>query len=127
MSFGNMKIVLTSVMVDDQERVLRFYTGIPGFVKKTEIPMGEFKWLTVVPPEGTAAVELLLEPMGFPPAKVYQKALFDAGIPLTSFGIDDVRKEFERLQTRGGVFRLEPTQMGPVTMAAFETMATKKP
>ena len=108
-----MKLVLTSVMVDDQERDLRFYTEIPGFVKKTEILMGEFKWLTVVPPEGAAAVELLLEPTHFPPAKVYQKALFDAGIPLTSFGIGDVRKEFERLQTLGVVFVWSPRKWVP--------------
>ena len=82
--------------------------------------MRDFKWLTVVSPEGAAAVELLLEPTHFPPAKDYQKALFDAGIPLTSFGIGDVRKEFERLQTLGVFFRLEPTQMGPVTMATFD-------
>ena len=82
--------------------------------------MRDFKWLTVVPPEGAAAVELLLEPTHFPPAKVYQKALFDAGIPLTSFGIDDVQIEFERLRALDGVFPMEPTQMGPVTMAAFE-------
>jgi catechol 2,3-dioxygenase-like lactoylglutathione lyase family enzyme len=90
-----MKIVLTSVMVDDQEKALRFYTGILGFVKKTDVPMGEFRWLTVVSPEGAAGVELLLEPNHFPPAKVYQKAL-------------------------GVAFRMEPAQMGPVTVATFE-------
>ena len=75
-------------MVSDQDKALAFYTTILGFVKKTEIPMGDVKWLTVVSPEGHDDVELLLEPMGFEPAKVYQKALFDAGIPLTAFAVD---------------------------------------
>jgi catechol 2,3-dioxygenase-like lactoylglutathione lyase family enzyme len=115
-----MRINLTSVMVDDQARALEFYTNVLGFVKKKDIPLGEDRWLTVVSPEGPGDVELLLEPTGFPPAKVYQKALFDAGIPLTAFAVDDVRKEHERLNGRGVVFRQPPTAMGPVTVAVIE-------
>jgi catechol 2,3-dioxygenase-like lactoylglutathione lyase family enzyme len=115
-----MKINLTSVMVDNQDKALKFYTEILGFVKRTEISMGEDKWLTVGSTEGSADIELLLEPMGFPPAKTYQKALFDAGIPLTSFASADVQKEYERMKGLGVVFRKAPTKMGPVTLAVFE-------
>jgi predicted enzyme related to lactoylglutathione lyase len=114
-----MKIILTSVMVDDQTKALRFYTELLGFKKKTDIPMGAHSWLTVVSPEGTTEVELLLEPMGFEPARVYQKALFDAGIPITLFGVENVQQEFERLEKSGVVFRMKPTQMGPVIAAIF--------
>jgi len=115
-----MKIIVTSIMVDDQEKALRFYTEVLGFIKKTEIPMGEFRWLTVVSPEGAAEVEMLLEPTQFPPAQVYKKALFDAGIPLTIFGVTDIQVEFERLKSLGVVFHKEPTKIGPVTVAIFE-------
>jgi catechol 2,3-dioxygenase-like lactoylglutathione lyase family enzyme len=115
-----MKIKLTSVMVDDQDKALKFYTEVLGFVKKNDIPMGEARWLTVVSPEEPDGVELLLEPMGFPPAKTYQKALFEAGIPSTSFAIDDIQKEYERMQKLGVVFKTAPTKMGPVTVAVFE-------
>jgi predicted enzyme related to lactoylglutathione lyase len=115
-----MKIILTSVMVDDQDKALKFYTEVLGFVKKNDIPMGEARWLTVVSPEGPDDVELLLEPMGFPPARTYQKALFEAGIPLTSFAIDDIQKEYERMKKLGVVFKMAPTKMGPVTIAVFE-------
>jgi predicted enzyme related to lactoylglutathione lyase len=115
-----MKIILTSVMVDDQDKALKFYTEVLGFVKKNDIPMGEARWLTVVSPEGPDDVELLLEPMGFPPARTYQKALFEAGIPLTSFAIDDIQKEYERMKKLGVVFKTAPTKMGPVTIAVFE-------
>jgi predicted enzyme related to lactoylglutathione lyase len=115
-----MKIILTSVMVDDQEKALKFYTEVLGFVKKNDIPLGEDRWLTVVSPEGPDDVELLLEPMGFPPARTYQKALFEAGIPLTSFAVDDIQKEYERMKKLGVVFKTAPTKMGPVTIAVFE-------
>ena len=115
-----MKIILTSVMVDDQDKALKFYTEVLGFVKKNDIPMGEARWLTVVSPEGPDGVELLLEPMGFPPARTYQKALFEAGIPLTSFAVDDIQKEYERMKKLGVVFKSAPTKMGPVTIAVFE-------
>lgn len=114
-----MKIKLTSVMVDDQEKALKFYTEVLGFVKKTDIPMGEHRWLTVVSEEEQDGPELVLEPMGFEPAKVYQKALFEAGIPLTAFQVDDVEAEYERLKKRGVEFSMEPTQMGPSKLAVF--------
>jgi len=106
-------------MVDDQDKALKFYTEKLGFVKKTEVPMGEYKWLTVVSPEAPDEVELLLEPMGFAPAKVFQKALFDAGIPLTAFNVDDIQKEFARLEKLGVAFSMKPTTMGPATIAVF--------
>lgn len=106
-------------MVDDQDKALKFYTEILGFVKKTEIPMGEHKWLTVVSKEEQDGVELVLEPMGFAPAKVFQKALFEAGIPWNSFNVDDVQKEYERLAKLGVSFSMKPTKMGPVTIAVF--------
>jgi predicted enzyme related to lactoylglutathione lyase len=116
----NMKIVVTSVMVNDQEKALKFYTEVLGFVKKTDIPMGGPRWLTVVSPEQPDGPELLLEPMGFEPAKTYQKALFDAGIPLTSFAVTDIEATYQKLKKAGVVFRTPPTKMGPVTVATFE-------
>ena len=115
-----MKIIVTSVLVDDQQKALDFYTTKLGFVKKTDIPMGEYRWLTVTSASGEPNVELLLEPMAFPPARVYQKALFDAGIPATLFGVTDIQEEFERLEKLGVVFRMKPTSMGPVTVASFD-------
>ena len=115
-----MKIKVTSVMVDDQDRALKFYTEKLGFVKKTDIPLGEHKWLTVVAGEVPDGVELLLEPMGFAPARVYQKALKDAGIPLTMFNVDDIQSEYERLEKSGVKFSMKPTQMGPATIAVFD-------
>jgi catechol 2,3-dioxygenase-like lactoylglutathione lyase family enzyme len=115
------RIKLTSVFVSDQEKALQFYTKVLGFVKKTDIPIkGKDRWLTVVSPEGPGDVELLLEPMGFDPAKTYQKALFDAGIPLTSFGVDDIEKEHARLEKLGARFKTKPTKMGPVTVAVLD-------
>jgi predicted enzyme related to lactoylglutathione lyase len=118
----NMKIVVTSVMVEasDQDRALKFYTEVLGFIKKTEIPLGKFKWLTVVSPESPDGVELLLEPMEFPPAKIFQRALYEAGIPLTSFGVDDIQKEYDRLTKLKVVFKSKPTVMGSVTVAVFD-------
>jgi catechol 2,3-dioxygenase-like lactoylglutathione lyase family enzyme len=115
-----MKIVLTSVMVDDQAKALAFYTEKLGFVKKEDVPLGAARWLTVVSPEGAHGVELLLEPMGHPAAAPFQKALFDSNIPATSFGSDNVQAEFEKLSKLGVVFRRPPTKMGPVTIAVFE-------
>src|SRR5882757_7010673 len=114
-----MKIKLTSIMVQDQEKALTFYTEILGFVKKTEIPLGEHKWLTVVSKEEQDGVELVLEPLGFAPAKVFQKELFNAGIPATAFQVDDIQHEYQRLLGLGVVFSMQPTQMGPVTLAVF--------
>jgi predicted enzyme related to lactoylglutathione lyase len=114
-----MKIKLSSVLVDDQKKALKFYTETLGFIKKREIPMGEHSWLTVVSPQEQDGVELVLEPMGFPPAKVYQKALFDAGIPLTAFQVDDIEKEVKRLVSAGVEFTMQPTVMGPTKLAVF--------
>ena len=114
-----MRINLTSVMVDNQDKAFKFYTDILGFVKKTEIPMGDHKWLTVVSKEEQDGVELVLEPLGFPPAVVFQQALFTAGIPWTSFAVDNIEEEFKRLKNLGVVFSMEPTKMGPVTIAVF--------
>src|SRR5215472_2385101 len=99
-----MKINLTSVFVDDQEKALRFYTEVLGFVKKKDVPVGQFKWLTVVSPEGHDDVELLLEPNQHPAAQVFQKAMFDSSIPLKSFSVEDVPKEYERLKAQGVTF-----------------------
>ncbi|SEW51085.1 VOC family protein [Chitinophaga arvensicola] len=114
------RIHVTSVMVDDQEKALQFYTGKLGFIKKTEIPMGEHRWLTVVGPNEQNGVELLLEPMAFGPARVYQQALKDAGIPLTSFMVDNVQQEFERLTAAGVQFTMTPKVMGPVMIAVLD-------
>ena len=106
-----MKIVLANVMVDDQEKALQFYTEVLGFVKKTDVPVGETdRWLTVVSPEGPEGIELLLEPMGHPAAPVFQKALYESGIPYTSFLTDDIEKDVARLKAHGVVFRMEPTK-----------------
>ena len=115
-----MKIKLNSVVVDDQEKALRFYTEVLGFVKKMEIPMGEHKWLTVVSPEERDGTEVVLEPIGFEPARVYQKALYEAGIPWTAFQVDDIQQEYERLQRLGVVFKMGPTKMGPATLAVLD-------
>ena len=115
-----MRVKITSVMVEDQQKALQFYTGILGFVKKTEIPMGEHKWLTVVSSEEPDGVEIVLEPMGFAPAKVFQKQLKDAGIPWTAFYVDDIQKEYTRLVKLEVKFSMSPTAMGPVTIAVFD-------
>lgn len=115
-----MKIKLTSVTVTDQDKALKFYTEILGFVKKTEIPMGEHKWLTVVSKEEQDGIELVLEPLGFAPAKIYQQELFNAGIPATAFYVEDINKEHKRLTGLGVTFSMQPTQMGPVTLAVFD-------
>ncbi|GAB4044149.1 VOC family protein [Spirosoma litoris] len=114
-----MKLKVTSLLVDDQEKALKFYTEILGFVKKTEVPLGDHKWLTVVSNEERDGIEILLEPMAFAPAAVYQKALFDAGIPLMAFNVDNIQSEYERLEKLGVVFSMKPTTMGPVTIAVF--------
>ena len=114
-----MKIKLTSVLVDNQDKALKFYTEVLGFIKKKEIPMGEHKWLTVVSKEEQDGTELVLEPLGFEPAKVYQKALFEAGIPLTAFQVNDIDKEFERLKSLEVKFSMPPTPMGVVKLAVF--------
>ena len=115
-----MRINLASVLVDDQEKALRFYTEVLGFVKKTEVPLGEHRWLTVVSPEAADGVELVLEPDEHPAAKPFKAALVADGIPYTSFAVDDVHAEFDRLTGLGVTFTQEPAQMGPVTTAVFD-------
>lgn len=115
-----MRINLTSVLVDDQDKALRFYTEVLGFQKKTEVPVGEDRWLTVVSPEDPDGTELLLEPDRHPAARPFKEALVSDGIPFTSFAVDDVRKEFERLQGLGVRFTQEPVDMGPVTTAVLD-------
>jgi catechol 2,3-dioxygenase-like lactoylglutathione lyase family enzyme len=115
-----MRIHVTSVLVDDQKKALRFYTEVLGFEKKQDIPLGEASWLTVVSPEDTAGTELLLEPDGHPAAKPFKEALVEDGIPFTSFAVDDVQAEFDRLRSNGVRFTQEPTEMGGVTTAVFD-------
>lgn len=113
-----MRINLSSIYVDDQDRALRFYTGVLGFVKSREIPVGEYKWLTVRSPEG-GDTELSLEPNANPAAKAYQEALMAQGIPITAFHTDDIQAEVRRLKAAGVKFTMEPTAMGPVTIAVL--------
>jgi catechol 2,3-dioxygenase-like lactoylglutathione lyase family enzyme len=114
------KIVMTSVLVDDQEKALRFYTDILGFVKKTEIPMGEYRWLTVVSPDDQGGTELVLEPDAHPAAGPFKRALAEDGIPFTSFAVDDIQAEYERLTAAGVRFTQPPAAMGPVKTAVFD-------
>ena len=115
-----MRIVLTSVLVDDQQKALDFYTKKLGFVKKNDIPLGEHRWLTVVAPSDPDGTELVLEPDSHPAVGPFKAALVHDGIPFTSFGVDDVRAEYERLRAAGVVFTQPPVNMGPVTTAVLE-------
>ena len=115
-----MRINLTSVLVDDQEKALRFYTEVLGFVKKTEVPLGDHRWLTVVSPEEPDGTELVLEPDEHPAAKPFKEALVADGIPFTSFAVDDASAEFERLRGRGVRFTQEPMKMDSVTTAVLD-------
>ncbi|MGX1032823.1 VOC family protein [Streptomyces sp. SAI-097] len=116
-----MRIRLTSLFVDDQAKALEFYTGVLGFVKKHDVPVGEQdRWLTVVSPDEPGGVELLLEPAGHPAVKPYRDALVEDGIPLAQFAVEDVHAEYERLSALGVRFTQEPLEMGPVTTAVFD-------
>jgi catechol 2,3-dioxygenase-like lactoylglutathione lyase family enzyme len=115
-----MEIRLASMLVDDQEKALRFYTEKLGFVKKNDVLLGTYRWLTVCSPEGAEGVELVLEKLAFPPARDYQAALFAAGIPLTAFLTRDIQAEYQRLKGIGVAFRGEPAKMGPITGVLFE-------
>jgi catechol 2,3-dioxygenase-like lactoylglutathione lyase family enzyme len=115
-----MKINLTSVLVDDQAKALEFYTEVLGFVKKTDVPLGQHRWLTVVSPEDPDGPELLLEPDEHPAARPFKEALVADGIPFTSFAVEDVHGDFERLASQGVRFTQEPTEMGPVTTAVLD-------
>jgi predicted enzyme related to lactoylglutathione lyase len=114
------KIKLNSVIVEDQGHALRFYTEVLGFEKKTEIPMGEFAWLTVVSPDEPDGTELVLEPNAHPAARPFQKALFESGTPLTSFAVDDIQSEVERLEGLGVRFTMQPTDVGTAVIAVLD-------
>ena len=114
-----MRIKLTSIMVDDQDKARKFYTDVLGFKVKHNIPMGQYKWLTVVSPEGPDDLELSLEPNANPAAQAFQKAMFDQGIPLNSFESNDIQADFKRLKSLGVAFTKEPTKAGPVIVAVL--------
>lgn len=115
-----MKIFVTSVFVDDQEKALKFYTEILGFVKRNDVNANNYRWLTVISPEGPADIELVLEPNTNPAAEAYQKAIHGEGIPATIFKVDDIRKEYERLKKLGVTFVMPPTPTGPAVTAIFD-------
>src|ERR671912_71605 len=115
-----MRINLTSVLVDDQDKALHFYTRVLGFQKKTEVPLGEHRWLTVVSPADPDGTELLLEPDAHPAAKPFKAALVSDGIPATAFAVEDVHAEFQRLHGLGVRFTQDPADMGAVTTAVFD-------
>ena len=115
-----MKIIVTSIFVEDQDKALSFYTETLGFLKKEDVPVGDFKWLTVVSPDYQEGTELLLEPNDNSAAKAYQKAIFEQGIPATLFGVADIQSEYERLKNLGVQFNMEPTRAGDVTIAVFD-------
>jgi catechol 2,3-dioxygenase-like lactoylglutathione lyase family enzyme len=115
-----MRINLSSVLVDDQDKALRFYTEVLGFEKKNEVPLGEARWLTVVSPEEPDGTELALEPDAHPAAGPFKRALVEDGIPFTSFAVDDARAEYERLSALGVRFTQEPMDMQGVTTAVLD-------
>jgi catechol 2,3-dioxygenase-like lactoylglutathione lyase family enzyme len=115
-----MRITITSVLVDDQAKALRFYTEVLGFEKKDDVPVGEHRWLTVVSPEDPDGPELLLEPDAHPAARPFKEALIRDGIPATSFAVDDVDQEVERLTKLGVRFSQPPVNMGVVTTAVLD-------
>jgi catechol 2,3-dioxygenase-like lactoylglutathione lyase family enzyme len=114
-----MRIRLNSILVDDQDKALAFYVDVLGFVKKHDIPLGEFRWITIVSPEGPDELELVLEPNANPAGRTYQEALFEQGIPATAFEVADIEAEFHRLRQRGVAFTREPMDAGPVKIALF--------
>lgn len=115
-----MKVIVTSIFVQDQDKALEFYSEKLGFIKKDDVPAGEYRWITLVSPEDQGGTEILLEPNDHPAAKEYQKKLFADGIPATMFGVEDVRKEYLRLTEKDVQFTMEPTEMGNVTIAVFD-------
>jgi len=115
-----MQINLTSVFVDDQDKALKFYTEVLGFLKKNEIPLGEARWLTVVSADAPNGTELVLEPSSHPAVPPFKRALQNDGIPFTSFAVQDAKAEFKRLKKLGVRFTQEPVEMGPVTTAVFD-------
>ncbi|OIK16257.1 glyoxalase [Bacillus sp. MUM 116] len=115
-----MKIIVTSIFVQDQDKALEFYTETLGFVKKHDVPVGEYRWIALVSPDNQDGTELLLEPNNHPAAKEYQKKIFAEGIPATMFGVADVREEYKRLIKHGVKFTMEPTVMGEITLAVLD-------
>ena len=115
-----MKIIVTSLFVDDQDKALNFYTETLGFVKKHDVPAGEFRWITLVSPGNENGVELLLEPNNNAAAKEYQKKIYDQGIPATMFAVEDIHAEYERLKNHSVNFTMEPTKMGENIIAIFD-------
>jgi catechol 2,3-dioxygenase-like lactoylglutathione lyase family enzyme len=114
------RIAFTSILVDDQDRALAFYTDMLGFLPKTDFPVGDFRWITVVSPDAPDGTELVLEPNVNPAALAFQTAMHEQGIPLTAFQVDDIAGEYARLREKGVVFTHEPTEAGPVTIALFD-------
>jgi catechol 2,3-dioxygenase-like lactoylglutathione lyase family enzyme len=114
-----MRIKLTSIMVDDQEKALKFYTNVLGFEKKQDFPVGEYRWITVVSPDGRDDLELALEPNANPAGRSFQEAMFAQGIPVAAFESTDIERECARLKTHGVAFTREPTKTGPVTIGVF--------
>ncbi len=114
------KVKLTSIMVDDQDKARRFYTEILGFKIKHDIPMGGASWLTVVAPDAPDGVELLLEPTGHPASVSFQQALYRDGVPLTQLYTQDLREERRRLSALEVAFRSEPKEMGDVLFVDFD-------
>jgi len=115
-----MKIILTSVFVDNQDEALKFYTEKLGFIKKEDVSLGEYKWLTIVSPDAQDGVELLLEPSDNPVTKAYKKGLVEQGIPAASFGVENIDEEYNRLKALDVKFTMEPTAMGSVKIAIFD-------
>ncbi|MGE5139134.1 MAG: VOC family protein [Rudaea sp.] len=115
-----MRLQLMSVFVEDQDKALDFYTRVLGFMKKQDMPLGQFKWLTVVSPEEPEGPELLLEPNDNPAASTFQKAIHAQGIPLAAFAVQDTQREYERMKALGVKFTTEPTQSGPTVFAVFD-------
>ena len=115
-----MKLTTAVILVENQDQAMEFYVGKLGFEKKSDVPMGPFRWLTVSVPDGAEGMEIFFEPTTFPPAKAYQKARFDAGIPIFAFTSTDVQAEYNRLKQLGVVFRSEPKNLGPIISAVFE-------
>lgn len=119
-AINKMKIIVTSIFVQDQEKALKFYSEKLGFVKKEDVPTGEYRWLTLVSPDEQDGTELLLEPNAHPAAKEYQKKLFAEGIPVTMFGVEDIHEEYKQLMEKGVKFTMEPTRMGELTIAVLD-------
>jgi predicted enzyme related to lactoylglutathione lyase len=115
-----MNIIVTSLFVEDQDKALTFYTETLGFIKKHDVPVGEFRWISLVSPENPEGTELILEPNNHPAAKEYQQQIFAEGIPATAFGVADIQKEYHRLKEQGVAFTIAPTEMENVTIAVFD-------